>query len=109
MSPGVYKNIETFIREMNNLACVKNHFEFSIECGDYVSIKRFCSKTSCSGFIHELDLSTRIKTILGLNNENENIFEANESIAGVRPANLSNCLPSMLMVYTDICLSLIHI
>lgn len=101
VSPGVYKNSEILIHEINNLPCVKNHLEFCIERGHYVSVKRLCAETDCIDFDHKLHLSNRLKTVLGFDND-EIVFETNQSVVGVRPVNLSNSLPSMLMVYTDI-------
>lgn len=101
VSPGIYKNIQTIIHEINNLPCVKDHLEFSVERGNYISVKRLCAETSCTGFDHVVKLSSRLKTILGF--DNEILLETNHPICTARPANLSSCLPSMLMVYTDIC------
>lgn len=104
--PGIYKSIENLIDEINNLDCMRNHLKIDIECGGYVTITRLCMQSTCSEFDHTIHLSKRLKKILGLKIQNENdVISVNtiEPIVGERPANLSNSLPTMLMIYTDIC------
>ena len=110
LRPGVYKNLESLIDEINNLKGVDQHLNFVIERGGYVSVKRICETSSCSELEHYVRLSDKLKKILGFEMKyssdiNVSIETEEESIevTGNRPANLNNGLPSMFMFYSDIC------
>jgi len=107
VSPGIYKNITTLLDEINSLHGVSGHLEFSLQRGGYVSIIRKCSQTTCQGFDHEVAFSPKLRRILGF----EEMFASSpfiklnltSNVCSNRPANLSSALPSILMIYTDIC------
>lgn len=110
LRPGVYKNLESLVDEINNLEGVKQHLHFTIERGCYISVKRICKIPICSELDHYLSLSDKLKKILGFENKDdcdiridkEKKDSVNETV-GNRPANLSNGIPSMFMFYSDIC------
>lgn len=110
LRPGVYKNLESLVDEINNLQGVKQHLHFVIERGGYISVKRICKSSSCLELDHYLILSDKLKKILGFDVKDDSDIkidkEKGEGVVGTtgsRPANLSNGLPSMLMFYSDIC------
>lgn len=103
LKPGVYKNLENLIEDINNLQVVKNHLRFLIERSGYVSVKRICA---CSGIDHHVQLSDKLKRILGFEMCDDlriHTDKVENEIVGNRPANLANALPSTLMIYGDIC------
>lgn len=102
VQPGVYKNIQSLVSEFNELKCLKNHLTFNINSTGYVKIINVCSETGCDSFKHEVKLPTRLRKILGFD-ENPILIKKNDFKLGTRPANLCNGLPSVLMVYSDIC------
>ena len=98
--PGLYKDVAEMIDEINNLACMKDHVTFNLERGGYVTTKTLCSSDSCARFTHQVILSKKLTKILGF----ERLTDvSSQEVRSVRPANLSNALPSMLLIYTDIC------
>ena len=101
--PGIYKDIHAIVSEINNLNCTKNHVEFKVERGGYVTCARVCTKATCYQLSHQLFLSKKLQKILGFEKMNSILIKDQESIEGDRPAHLSNGLPSMLMIYSDIC------
>lgn len=102
VQPGIYKDIESLVSELNKLDCLRDHLILNLNPGGYVKIKSVCTETSCEAHSHELQLSTRLKKILGFDTESI-LITKNQFKLGNRPANLYNSLPSMLMVYSDIC------
>lgn len=98
--PGVYKDVEGLIAEMNDLECVKkNHLLFIVERGGYVRATRTCN-ADCKAK-HEFALPEKLKKILGFDDVASQCFKA--PVTSNRPAHLMNGLPNMLMLYTDIC------
>lgn len=102
VQPGVYKNIQSLVSEFNELQCLKNHLTFSINSTGYIKIISVCSETGCDSFKHEIKLSARLRKILGFD-EKPIFIKKKDFMLGSRPANLCNGLPSVLMVYSDIC------
>jgi hypothetical protein len=104
--PGVYKHLESLIEEINSLNCVKDYLHFHIEHGGYVSIRRICLATECLEFNHTVQLSEKVRRILGFDSiKYQTIIvdkDGNPTIADY-PANLANGLPTTLMLYADIC------
>ena len=43
--PGVYKDIQSLMLELNELMCLRNHVSISLNLGGYIKIKSICSKT----------------------------------------------------------------
>lgn len=103
--PGNYKDIHSLVEEINHLDCISGHLKVIVECGGYVTVKRICAAdTSCSKFSHELCLSDRLQKILGFEKDKKILFVGNlRVIEADRPARLSNGLPSIFMIYSDIC------
>lgn len=100
VEPGVYKNIQSLLSGINELECLKNHLECSLQSNGYVKITRVC-ESMCSNVDHDLDFSLKLKKILGF--DVGPTFADSDYVTGDRPANLSNGLSSMMMVYSDIC------
>ena len=93
--PGIYKDIHAIVSEINNL---------NDTCGDgYVTYARVCTKATCYQLSHQLFLSKKLQKILGFKKMNSILIKDQESIEDDKPAHLSNGLPSMLMIYSDIC------
>lgn len=104
IQPGLYSDVRGLIEEINNLECTRNHLKLKLERGGLVTISRICG-SECSAQIHEITFSAKLKKILGFESDmSESVFvvKNNEPLIGSRPANLSNALPSNLMVYSDI-------
>ena len=102
--PGIYKNLENLLTELNNLDCLKSHLYFNLERGGYGTIKRTCLQGECKIRDHELRLSKKLMKILGFPNLKPITFVNDQDfVISQQPANLANALPTMLMVYTDIC------
>lgn len=102
IEPGIYRDIDTLMKEINDLACIKHHVELSTGAGGYVTVKRTCSPECC--VTHNLYFPLKLIKILGFESENLKFIklEANGTCTGLRPANLSNSVPRMMMIYTDI-------
>ena len=66
-------------------------------------VDRVCTMATCYQLSHQLFLSKKLQKILGFEKMNSILIKDQESIEGDRPAHLSNGLPSMLMIYSDIC------
>ena len=91
LRPGIYKDVNIKVSE------------FGVESDGYVTVYRVCTKTTCSEFSHQLHLSKKLRKILGFENTNSIFIRDEESVVSDRPAHLSNGLPSMLIIYSDIC------
>ena len=61
--PGIYKDLNIIVSELNNLNCIEDHLEFGVEPGGYVTVYRVCTKTTCSEFSHQLHLSKKLRKI----------------------------------------------
>ena len=68
-----------------------------------MTVYRVCTKTPCSEFSNQLQLSKILRKILGFEGTNSIFIRDEEQIVSDRSAHLSNGLPSMLMIYSDIC------
>lgn len=99
---GVYTDIHSFLIELNELSCIKNHLTFDLNPSGQVKIKSVCTESFCTAYNHELKLSARLRKILGFDSDSI-LFEKNEIKLGNCPANLYSGLPTMLMIYSDIC------
>ena len=64
---------------------------------------KVCTKATCYQLSHQLFFSKKLQKILGFKKMNSILIKDQESIEGDSPAHLSNSLPSMLMIYSDIC------
>ena len=88
--PGIYKDIDAIVSEINNLNCTKNHVEFRVERGGYVTCARVCAKATCYQLSHQLFLSKKLQKILGFKKMNSILIKDQESIEDDRPAHLAN-------------------
>ena len=104
MKPGVYSDMNSFLHELNNLDCIKNHFVFNVQSGGFVEISQKCTESCKNEYQHTLLLTKKLSKILGFE-KGVTLFDDVEGgkITSYRPANLRNGLPTTLMVYTDIC------
>ena len=100
--PGIYKDIHAIVSEINNLNCTKNHVEFRVKRGGYVTCARVCTKATCYQLSHQLFLSKKWQKIQGFEKMNSFLIKDQESIEGDRPVHLSNSLSSMFLIYNDI-------
>lgn len=103
--PGVYKSLESLVDDINNLEGVKDHLIFLIEHSGYISVKRVCTSSSCLKIEHYLQLSDKLRKIFGFEMKDclrISTGENGNGVIGNRPANLTNGLPSTLMIYSDI-------
>ena len=102
LSPGVYKELDSLIHELNSLDPINTHLKFSIDCGCYVEIALTCQCESA----HTLIMESKLKKIFGFENlegVNEIIMNnMNRRYRGKHPANLLNGLPNFIMIYTNI-------
>lgn len=101
---GVYSDVASLLKEINNLNNVKGHLLFEIQSGGYVQIKCLCMR-DCATYSHTFTLSEKLLKILGL--EQIRVISCNGKeehyVIGNRPANLANGLPAVLMIYSNIC------
>ena len=67
--PGIYKDIHAIVSEINNLNCTKNHVEFRVERGGYVTCARVCTKATCYQLSHHFSYPKNCKKYWGLKNE----------------------------------------
>ena len=110
VNPGVYRNIDSLVEEINNLESVKSHLRLRIERGGFVKISRTCNSNQCTARLHKLELSEKIWKILGVvdnkraysNGKAYIMIKDDEPVTGERPANLAESLPNMLMVYGNL-------
>ena len=66
-------------------------------------VYRVCTKITCPELSYQLHLSKIFRKILGFESTNSIFIRDDESVVSDRTAHLSNGLPSMLMIYSDIC------
>ncbi|KAJ8665681.1 hypothetical protein QAD02_007343 [Eretmocerus hayati] len=101
---GVYKDIELLVTEINELDNIGKHLKFKVERGGYVSVERICTDDACLTLEHTLQLSRRLRNILGSNPDVDDILvRLDRPTVGIFPGSLANGLPNMLMIYADIC------
>ena len=65
LRPGIYKNLNIIVSELNNLNCIEDHLEFGVEPGGYVTVYRVYTKTTCSEFSHQLYLPRNYEEFWG--------------------------------------------
>ena len=70
LRPVIYKDLNIIVSELNNLSCIEDHFEIGVGPGGYVTVYRVCTKTTCSEFSHQLQLSKKLRKILGFEGTN---------------------------------------
>lgn len=103
--PGVYDNLQSLVKEVNDLSCVQGHLKFVIERGNFIAINRIC--TACPGVNHSIEMSKRLCKIFGFQSSDDDsraiLIGINVPVIGNVPAHLSNSLPNILMVYCDLC------
>ncbi|KAJ8681659.1 hypothetical protein QAD02_017451 [Eretmocerus hayati] len=63
--PGVYEDIELLVAEINELDSISKHLKFKVARGGYVTVERICTDDTCSALKHTLQLSKRLRNILG--------------------------------------------
>ena len=68
-----------------------------------MTVYRVCTKTTCSELSHQLHLFKKLQKILGFKSTNSLFIRDEESVVSDRPVHRSNGLPSILMIYSDIC------
>lgn len=101
VTPGIYKDVEIFVDEINELSCMKNHFSLILSRGGRATIKRTCEESEvCKNIHHTLTMAPALKKILGFPVEtgDQNLAVVNSD----QPAQLSNNIPDMFMIYSDI-------
>ncbi|KAJ8678348.1 hypothetical protein QAD02_014135 [Eretmocerus hayati] len=104
VKPGVYKDIELLVAEINELDSISKHLKFKVARGGYVTVERICTDDTCSALKHTLQLSKRLRNILGFDPYVHDIHvNLKEPTVGKFPGSLANGLPNMLMIYADIC------
>ena len=82
--PGIYKDIHAIVSEINNLNCTKNHVEFRVERGGYVTCARVFTNATCYQLSHQLFLSKKLQKILGFEKMSSIFIKDQESIEGDR-------------------------
>ena len=101
---GVYKDINSFLETINNLSNVKNHIKFTLDVGSHITAVRICNQKCATE--HSISLSPLLCRIMGFNaclKQENSLIRINDKVRSNHPASLSNALPSVLFVYTDIC------
>lgn len=107
---GLYENLDHLIKALNHLPEVGNHILFECKKHDhgYVKMYRICEdKPSCKDLVHLLNLSWKLKNILGIDQDstgqNGFAFEENEKIVADQPASLERAFPDRMLIYCDLC------
>ncbi|KAJ8672033.1 hypothetical protein QAD02_003292 [Eretmocerus hayati] len=104
VKPGVYEDIELLVAEINELDSISKHLKFEVARGGYVTVERICTDDTCSARKHTLQLSKRLRNILGFDPYVHDIHvNLKEPTIEKFPGSLANGLPNMLMIYADIC------
>ncbi|KAJ8665701.1 hypothetical protein QAD02_007363 [Eretmocerus hayati] len=65
VKPGVYEDIELLVAEINELDSISKHLKFKVARGGYITVERICTDDTCSALKHTLQLSKRLRNILG--------------------------------------------
>jgi len=99
--PGVYRSIDALLEAINELPCVRGHLKFQCTPNGYVSVTRIC--VACENLEHAYSFSPILNKILGFTHSSEMVVQSDASGMSQRPASLTNGIPTMLFVYTDIC------
>lgn len=100
---GVYQDLQTLLDEINTASAVKGHLWFERDNGGHVNVTKACD---CADTDHRFGLARVLCKILGFRyNEREEPFMlgSDGSRRSDHPAALSNGLPSVMFVYTDLC------
>lgn len=99
--PGVYRDIDSLLVSINEIPCLAGHLKFHHGRNGYVTASRIC--TACENIEHSFYLSSVINKVLGFTHSSGIVVKEDVECIGQRPANLTNGIPNMLFVYTDIC------
>ena len=104
---GIYSSVESFLEELNQLSAVQNHFKFLRNRGGFVFVKLICKNSCKNTAMHCLDISEKIRNILGFNQQQQqDIFELRgpekEQIVAKKLPDITANIPNTIMIYTDI-------
>lgn len=98
--PGIYNNIPELLDEINHVSNFKDHITFEQEVGGYVLIKKICH---CKNAEHGITLHSVFWKIMGFQDIAKDAKIVKYYLNSDYPARLSNALPSVLFIYTDLC------
>lgn len=98
--PGVYRSIDALLETINELSCVAGHLKFHCQRNGVVAVTRICR--DCHHVEHAFHFSTVLNKILGFTHSSSMVVKEGVIYAGQRPASLTNGIPDMFFVYTDI-------
>lgn len=98
---GVYRNIDTLLKTINELPGVRGCFNFYYGSNGYVVTTCVCIE--CENTEHSFHFSSALNKILGYTHSSGIVVQKASSYIAHCPANLTNAIPDMLFIYTDIC------
>lgn len=99
--PGVYRSIDKLLETINDIPCVSGHLRFQCRRNGYVAVTRICD--TCTNLEHSFYFSAVLNKILGFSHSRGVVVRSDTEYTDQRPAGLTNGIPNMLFVYTDIC------
>lgn len=100
---GAYQDLQSLLDEINTASPVTGHLQFERDNGGHVNVKKVCE---CADTDHRFGLSRVLCKILGFRyNEREKplMLGLGDTVRSDYPAALSNGLPSIMFIYTDLC------
>lgn len=103
LKSGIYQDLNSLLYEINVL--ISDHIKMGLDVGGHVVMKRICEGEECDKTDHVIMLHPKLWSILGFSYRSKRNYRKIEKseLRSNSPASLSNALPSMLFVYTDLC------
>lgn len=99
--PGVYRSIDKLLETINEIKYVSGHLRFQCGHNGYVTVSRICN--ACTNSEHAFYFSDVLNKILGFSHDHGIVVQSDTKYIDQRPAGLTNGIPNMFFVYTDIC------
>lgn len=100
---GVYRNIQDLLTEINTTSAVATHLKFEFDIAGHVTVTQVCN---CEKTEHSFAMSKVFRAIMGFDVVEEWVkimVDPRHALRSPHPASLSNALPRVLFVYTDLC------
>lgn len=98
---GIYQSIDSLLEAINEISCVNGHLRFRCQSNGYITVETICH--NCTGMEHAFFFSPELNKILGYTHSEAIVIQRGTTYAAQRPASLTNGVPNMFFIYTDIC------
>lgn len=99
--PGVYRSIDMLLDVINEMPCVAGHLKFLYGRNGYITVACICE--DCKNLEHSFLFAPILNKILGFTNSVGLVVRHEVSYTAPKLAGLTNRIPDMFFIYTDIC------